>query len=63
MHIFGQRGYMAASMEDIAELAGVAKPLVYLYLNSKDELFTACIRREAKALTAAPREEPVHSSR
>lgn len=52
---FGQRGYMAASMDEIAELAGVSKPLVYLYLNSKDDLFTACIRREAKALTEAVR--------
>ncbi|TRV73901.1 TetR/AcrR family transcriptional regulator [Streptomyces sp. 130] len=50
---FGQRGYRAASMDEIAELAGVSKPLVYLYLNSKDELFTACIRREARALLAA----------
>ena len=52
---FGQRGYMAASMDEIAELAGVSKPLVYLYLNSKEDLFTACIRREAKALTEAVR--------
>ncbi|MBW8798262.1 MAG: TetR/AcrR family transcriptional regulator [Streptomyces sp.] len=52
---FGQRGYMAASMDEIAELAGVSKPLVYLYLNSKDDLFTACIRREAGALTEAVR--------
>ncbi|MDH6623864.1 AcrR family transcriptional regulator [Streptomyces sp. LBL] len=52
---FGQRGYMAASMDEIAELAGVSKPLVYLYLNSKDDLFTACIRREARALTDAVR--------
>jgi AcrR family transcriptional regulator len=50
---FGQRGYRAASMDEIAELAGVSKPLVYLYLNSKDELFTACIRREAQALVEA----------
>ncbi|MEU4495365.1 TetR/AcrR family transcriptional regulator [Streptomyces sp. NPDC023998] len=50
---FGQRGYRAASMDEIAELAGVSKPLVYLYLNSKEELFTACIRREAEALIAA----------
>ncbi|MFD0316613.1 TetR/AcrR family transcriptional regulator [Streptomyces flavalbus] len=55
VQIFGQRGYMAASMDDIAELAGVSKPLVYLYLNSKDDLFTACIRREATALLAAVR--------
>ncbi|MEU2334869.1 TetR/AcrR family transcriptional regulator [Streptomyces sp. NPDC006654] len=52
---FGQRGYMAASMDEIAELAGVSKPLVYLYLNSKEDLFTACIRREADALTEAVR--------
>ncbi|GGJ57124.1 TetR/AcrR family transcriptional regulator [Streptomyces brasiliensis] len=52
---FGRRGYMAASMDEIAELAGVSKPLVYLYLNSKESLFTACIRREARALTEAVR--------
>jgi AcrR family transcriptional regulator len=52
---FGRRGYMAASMDEIAELAGVSKPLVYLYLNSKDDLFTACIRREAKSLVEAVR--------
>jgi AcrR family transcriptional regulator len=50
---FGQRGYRAASMDEIAELAGVSKPLVYLYLSSKEELFTACIRRESEALIAA----------
>ncbi|NGO48976.1 TetR/AcrR family transcriptional regulator [Streptomyces ureilyticus] len=52
---FGQRGYRAASMDEIADLAGVSKPLVYLYLNSKEDLFTACIRREAAALTSAVR--------
>ena len=55
VEIFGQRGYMAASMDEIAELAGVSKPLVYLYLNSKEDLFTACIRREASALVDAVR--------
>ncbi|MEU7583847.1 TetR/AcrR family transcriptional regulator [Streptomyces sp. NPDC041068] len=55
VRIFGQRGYRAASMDEIAELAGVSKPLVYLYLNSKEELFSACIRREAAALVEAVR--------
>lgn len=55
VHTFGQRGYSAASMDEIADLAGVSKPLVYLYLNSKEDLFTACIRRESAALTAAVR--------
>jgi AcrR family transcriptional regulator len=53
VRIFGQRGYRAASMDEIAELAGVSKPLVYLYLHSKEELFTACIRREGDALIEA----------
>ncbi|MEU0442299.1 TetR/AcrR family transcriptional regulator [Streptomyces sp. NPDC006186] len=55
VRIFGQRGYTVASMDDIAELAGVSKPLVYLYLNSKEDLFLAVIRREAAALTEAVR--------
>ncbi|MFF4790889.1 TetR/AcrR family transcriptional regulator [Streptomyces sp. NPDC001276] len=55
VQIFGRRGYTAASMDEIAELAGVSKPLVYLYLNSKEDLFTACIRREAVAVTEAVR--------
>ncbi|MFD8211230.1 TetR/AcrR family transcriptional regulator [Streptomyces sp. NPDC059695] len=50
---FARQGYQAASMDGIAELAGVSKPLVYLYLGSKEELFTRVIRREAGALLAA----------
>lgn len=57
VQLFGQRGYMAASMDEIAERAGVSKPLVYLYLNSKEDLFSACIRREATALTEAVRSQ------
>lgn len=55
VRVFGKRGYRAASMDEIAELAGVSKPLVYLYLNSKEDLFGACIRREAEALVDAVR--------
>lgn len=50
---FARQGYRAASMDDIAEAAGVSKPLVYQYLNSKEDLFTACIQREAATLVAA----------
>lgn len=52
---FARHGYQAASMDDIAEEAGVSKPLVYLYLKSKEDLFTACIRRERAALVGAVR--------
>lgn len=52
---FARHGYRAASMDEIAVAAGVSKPLVYLYLHSKDQLFAACVRREAEALSAAVR--------
>jgi len=52
---FARYGYQAASMDDIAEAAGVSKPLVYLYLKSKEELFTACLRREGAALVDSVR--------
>ncbi|MFD8998285.1 TetR/AcrR family transcriptional regulator [Streptomyces abikoensis] len=55
VEVFARRGYRAASMDEIAELAGASKPLVYLYLNSKEDLFGACVRREAEALKAAVR--------
>jgi AcrR family transcriptional regulator len=53
VQMFARRGYHAASMDEVAELAGVSKPMVYLYLGSKEELFLACIRREAGRLLAA----------
>ncbi|WP_237321257.1 TetR/AcrR family transcriptional regulator [Streptomyces sp. JJ36] len=53
---FARHGYRSASMDDIAEAAGVSKPLVYQYLHSKEDLFTACIAREAAALSAAVHE-------
>ncbi|MGH3888587.1 MAG: TetR/AcrR family transcriptional regulator [Pseudonocardiaceae bacterium] len=64
--VFSRRGFHLASMDDIAEVAGVSKPMIYAYLGSKDDLFIACIRREAQRLmelitaavpTGAAREE------
>lgn len=55
VRVFGRQGYRAAAMDDIAELAGVPQPLVHLYLRSKEDLFVACVRREAGALLAAVR--------
>ncbi|GAA1801026.1 TetR/AcrR family transcriptional regulator [Planosporangium flavigriseum] len=48
--VFGQRGFHAASMDEIAEAAGISKPMVYAYLGSKEDLFTACLHREATRL-------------
>ncbi|MFF1683787.1 TetR/AcrR family transcriptional regulator [Streptomyces sp. NPDC058254] len=53
VRVFAKRGYHAASVDEIAELAGVSKPMVYLYLDSKEGLFLACLRRESDRLVAA----------
>ena len=55
IRVFAKRGYHAASVDEIAELAGISKPMVYLYLDSKEGLFLACLRREAERLVAALR--------
>lgn len=53
--VFAKRGYHAASVDEIAELAGISKPMVYLYLDSKEGLFLACLRRETERLVTALR--------
>ncbi len=39
LSLFAERGYAAATMDDIAEAAGVTKPLVYQHFNSKRALY------------------------
>jgi len=51
--VFARRGYHQASMDEIAEVAGVSKPMVYAYLGAKEDVFAACARREAERLLAA----------
>lgn len=48
--VFSARGYTAASMDEIAELVGVSKPMLYEYFNSKEGLLLACIRQSRAAL-------------
>jgi AcrR family transcriptional regulator len=51
VRVFSKRGYHAAVVDEIAELADISKPMVYLYFGSKEGLFIACIRREGERLT------------
>jgi AcrR family transcriptional regulator len=39
VEVFSTHGYHAASMDEIAETAGVSKPMVYTYLGAKEDLF------------------------
>jgi AcrR family transcriptional regulator len=51
--IFSRRGYHAASMDEIAEDAGISKPMVYAYLGAKQALFIACLHREGTRMMEA----------
>jgi AcrR family transcriptional regulator len=44
LEAFGSRGYHDTSMNDIAEAAGVTKPVLYQHFASKRELFLAVLQ-------------------
>jgi AcrR family transcriptional regulator len=42
---FGTQGYQGTSIEDIARMAGVTRPVVYDHFGSKEGIYLACVRR------------------
>jgi AcrR family transcriptional regulator len=44
LELFVERGFAATRLEDVAQRAGVSKGTVYLYFDSKEELFKSVIR-------------------
>jgi len=42
--VFARRGFAEASMEEISQVAGLAKGTLYLYYSSKKELYRAALR-------------------
>jgi AcrR family transcriptional regulator len=49
--LFAERGYEAASTEEVAARAGVSKPVVYEHFGGKEGLYAVVIDREMRALT------------
>jgi len=41
--VFGEKGYAGTSVADVARAAGISKPLIYAYFDSKDGLHAACV--------------------
>jgi AcrR family transcriptional regulator len=62
--LFGQFGYQGTSMDDVARLAGISKPVVYDLVGSKEELFRLCMARSADELAtrvaSAVRDAPAY---
>lgn len=61
LDVFSEHGFRAATMEQVAQAAGIAKGTIYLYYESKEALFIAMVRaelRHALALLPEMRFEP-----
>jgi AcrR family transcriptional regulator len=48
--VFAAQGYHAAAMDDIADRAGISKPVLYQHFPSKLELYQALLTRYAQEL-------------
>ena len=53
LDLFAQRGYRATTMDDIAEAAGVTKPLLYQHFSSKRALYLELVDSIATDLLTA----------
>jgi len=51
--VFCERGYAGASMNEIAARCGISKPMLYLYFDSKERLYLACVTFVGDALLDA----------
>jgi AcrR family transcriptional regulator len=49
--VFAERGYEASSVEEIAERAGVSKPVVYQHFGGKEGLYAVVVDREVRRLS------------
>ncbi|WP_099025795.1 TetR/AcrR family transcriptional regulator [Mycolicibacterium palauense] len=54
--VFVDRGYHAAGMDEIAERAGVSKPVLYQHFSSKLELYLAVLARHVENLVSGVRQ-------
>jgi AcrR family transcriptional regulator len=54
---FGQQGYRATSVSEVARGAGLTQATVYAYFESKQALFIAAVNADATALTTEARNQ------
>lgn len=51
--LFAERGFEAASIEEIAERAGVSKPVIYQHFGGKEGVYAVVVDREVRRLTSS----------
>lgn len=50
--LFGEQGFYATNMDDVAARCGIAKPMLYSYFGNKKGLYKAVISKLSKDVTA-----------
>src|SRR5947209_4637823 len=55
--VFAARGYQYATLEEIAQRAGMSKATIYLYYRNKDDLFLHVVEELVNMATAATAQE------
>ena len=53
LEVFAEKGFAAAKLDDIARRAGVSKATLYLYFDTKKEIFRAVARAAVASLLEA----------
>ncbi len=60
--VFADRGYVGASIDRIAEAAGISAPVIYRHFGSKRELYIELLQSSGMALLAATTREEGHET-
>ncbi len=50
--VFAEKGYIAATVDEIATLAALAKGTIYVYFESKEQIYNAVLENDLDALRA-----------
>ncbi len=54
--LFNEKGFAAATLDEVAVRLGVSKPTVYYYVDSKDAILFECVRKGLEMLQTAIRD-------
>src|SRR5262252_3414775 len=56
--VFAEKGFAAAKLDNVARRAGISKPTLYLYFETKEEIFRAVARAAVASLLEALESQP-----
>jgi AcrR family transcriptional regulator len=54
LEVFAEKGFAAAKLDDIARKAGISKATLYLYFDTKEEIFRAVAQSAVASMSTSP---------